>query len=208
MKKEPDNPISHATLREIIGEIPPLAMNKELSRLDKHCRHFISLSPFVCLGTMSANGKADVSPRGDPPGFVKVIDDTTLLLPDRPGNRRVDSMNNIIENSSIGMMFFVPGIEEVLRVNGKAEITCDQTLLAELAIRNIAPKLGLLIKINTVFFHCAKAIKRSGLWDPDAQIPRSAFPSYGEIIHDQRIPSVSAEELESRVQTNYKEELY
>lgn len=195
-------------LREIIGEPMELAATKEMPALDKHCRHFISLSPFLCLSSMSAAGKADVSPRGDPPGFVKVLDDRTVLIPDRKGNRRLDTMENILEQPSVAVIFFVPGVEETLRLNGKASITRDPALLDDMAVQGQAPTLGIRIEIDTVYFHCAKALKRSRLWDAETQIDRSEFPRYGQIIKDQRDPGGSADEIEDYVQTNYKTEMY
>ena len=196
------------SLREIVGDAHPAAKDKEMDRLDKHGRHFISLSPFLCLGTMSADGKADVSPRGDPPGFVQVPDDKTLLIPDRKGNRRIDSMTNILENPSVGVIFFLPGVEETLRVNGKASVINDPETLAKMEVNKHVPTVAIRIDIETVFFHCAKALKRSRLWDPDARIDRDQFPRYGEIWRDQRMQDANAHELEAFIQQNYKEELY
>jgi PPOX class probable FMN-dependent enzyme len=195
-------------LREIIDAPMELAATKEMPALDRHCRHFISLSPFLCLSSMSADGKADVSPRGDPPGFVKVLDDRTVLIPDRKGNRRLDTMQNILEQPSVAVIFFVPGVEETLRLNGKASITRDPALLEDMAVQGKAPALGIRIEIDTVFFHCAKALKRSRLWDAEAQIDRGEFPRYGQVIKDQRDPGGSADEIEDYIQTNYKTEMY
>jgi hypothetical protein len=195
-------------LREIIDEPMALAATKEMPALDKHCRRFIELSPFLCLSSMSADGKADVSPRGDPPGFVKVVDDKTVLIPDRRGNRRLDTMQNILEQPSVAVIFFVPGIEETLRLNGKASITRDAALLDDMAVQGQKPALGIKIEIDTVFFHCAKALKRSRLWDPETRIDRGDFPRYGQIVKDQRNPGGTADEIEDYIQTNYKTEMY
>jgi len=196
------------TLREIVGKIYPIAEDKVFPRLDKHSRRFIELSPFLCMGTMSAKGFCDVSPRGDPPGFVKIVDDQTLLIPERPGNRRADSMHNLLVNNTIGMIFFVPGIDETLRLGGEACIVSDKDLLETLSMRGQAPKLAIKVDIRWVFFHCAKALLRSKLWDASVQIPRDTFPSYGEIIHEQRRPEIAAEEVERLVQDDYKNSLY
>jgi PPOX class probable FMN-dependent enzyme len=195
-------------LREIIDEPMALAATKEMPALDKHCRRFIELSPFLCLSSMSASGKADVSPRGDPPGFVKVLDEKTVLIPDRKGNRRLDTMRNILEQPSVAVIFFVPGIEETLRLNGKASITRNPALLEDMAVQGQAPALGIRIEIDTVFFHCAKALKRSRLWEPETRIERGDFPRYGQIIKDQRNPGGTADEIEDYIQTNYKTEMY
>lgn len=197
-----------ASLREIIGPKMPLAIEKEMPRLDEHCRRFIALSPFLCLGTMGADGKADVSPRGDPPGFVKVLDDRTILIPDRPGNRRVDSMSNILTNPSVGLLFLVPGMEETLRLNGQASITTDPALLTDMPVDGKVPKLAIKVEIGEVFFHCGKALKRSRLWDPATRIERKTFPSMGQLIHDQRKTSLTVEALDKFVEDNYTNELY
>jgi PPOX class probable FMN-dependent enzyme len=159
------------------------ATDKVLSRLDKHCRAMIARATFVVVGTHGSNG-ADVSPRGDPPGFVRVLDDNHLLLPDRIGNNRFDSMENIFETGYIGMLFLVPGMAEVLRVNGRARVTDDVTLLADSAVQGRAPKVGVLIEVREAYLHCAKAINRSGLWDPAKHINRDELPSYGAMLVD------------------------
>lgn len=196
------------SLKEIVGEPRPDIANKEMPALDKHFRHFISLCPFLCISTADADGNQDVSPRGDPPGFVRVLDDRTLLIPDRKGNRRVDTMRNILENPNVGLILFVPGIEEVVRVNGKATITDDPALLADSAVNGSAPALGIRIAIDDVFFHCAKAIIRSQLWNPDTPIERSTFPKYGEIVRDQRNPDGDAEAIDAEITGEYRTRLY
>jgi len=195
-------------LRQIVGDVVSIAEDKVLDRLDKHARRFIELSPFLCISTVSAEGQCDVSPRGDPPGFVKILDHRTLLIPDRPGNRRVDSMQNLLATNSVGVIFFVPGISETLRLGGTARITNDKTLLQTMAVRDKAPKLAIRVNIRYVFFHCAKALMRSGLWDSKVQIARTEFPSYGQIIRDQRRPDDNAEEVERLVQDDYRNSLY
>ena len=200
--------LDQSTLRSAVGEPHPIAATKDMPRFDRHCRHFLSLSPFLCLSTMSLEGKADVSPRGDPPGFVKVLDDRTILIPDRPGNRRVDSMENIVENPSVGIIFFVPGIEETLRVNGRATIVDDEGLLSGMTVRGHTPKLGIKVEVEDVFFHCAKALKRAHLWDASSQIDRKDFPTLGQIIHDQRMPETPPAEVEKAVEKDYEDDLY
>ena len=195
-------------LRAVIGEPIPEIAEKEMPALDRHCRHFISLSPFLCLGTSGDDGRHDVSPRGDPPGFVQVIDDKTLLIPERPGNRRADSMSNILENPSVGIIFFLPGVEETLRVNGRASVERDAERLAAMVVNGKVPKLAIRIDIEQVFFHCAKALKRSKLWHPDTPIARTDFPSYGHIVRDQRRPDEAVGDVEDLIEKNYREELY
>jgi uncharacterized protein len=159
------------------------ATGKVLGRLDKHCRTMISRSTFVIIGTYGSKG-ADVSPRGDPAGFVRVLDDCHVLLPDRIGNNRFDSMENIFETGHIGMLFLVPGMAEVLRINGTARIVNDAVLLADSAVQGRPPRIGVLVQVREVYLHCAKAINRAGLWDPSRHIDRNELPSYGAMLVD------------------------
>jgi PPOX class probable FMN-dependent enzyme len=172
-------------LESMLGPPDPIAIRKQIARIDRHARDFITLSPFLCIGTASADGAADVSPRGDPPGFVQVLDDRTLLIPDRPGNNRTDSMRNILENPNVGLLFFIPGFEDTLRVNGKATIVSDRDLLGASAVNGKAPKVAIRVAVEEVFRHCAKALKRSKLWDPAAQVERKALPSLVRMIMEQ-----------------------
>lgn len=197
-----------ATVREIVGEPIPIVRGKEMPRLDKYCRQFIEMSPFLCLGTVGADGHVDMSPRGDPPGFVEIIDDHTLLIPERQGNQRVDSMINVTENPNIGLIFFLPGVEETLRIRGRTSITRDPKLLEPLALNGKTPKLGLVVEIDTVFFQCAKALIRSKLWHPATPIKRSEFPSFGQITRDQRRPDATVEDIEGQIQEGYRSRLY
>jgi len=199
---------TETALRDIIGDAHPITVDKEMDHLDKHARRFVALSPFLCLGTTNGKGQADVSPRGDPPGFVKVLDARTLLIPERPGNRRADSMLNLMAEPVIGLIFFVPGIEETLRISGRATVIDDDAPLADLAVRGKAPKLGIRVDVERVFFHCAKALKRSGLWNPDVQVPRDAFPTPGQVIRDQRRPNDSVDDLDALVIEDQKNNLY
>jgi PPOX class probable FMN-dependent enzyme len=195
-------------VREIVGDPIPIVRNKELARLDRFCRQFIEKSPFLCLGTAGADGHIDMSPRGDPAGFVKIIDDSTLLLPERQGNQRVDSMINITENPNVGLIFFLPGVEETLRIRGHATITRDSALLEPLAMNGKTPKLGLIIAIDQVFFQCAKALIRAKLWDPQTPIKKSEFPSSAEITQGRR-PDMSVEEVqELQDKIGYRTRLY
>jgi len=159
------------------------ATDKVLTRLDKHCRDIIAMSPF-CLVSTQGPGGADVSPRGDPPGFVSVLDDTHLLLPDRVGNNRLDNAANILGNPAVGLLFLVPGMNETLRVNGLAKVTDDQRLLEPLAVQNKVPIIGLLIEVREAYLHCAKALFRANLWDPQVQIERNELPSFAEMLVD------------------------
>jgi uncharacterized protein len=170
------------------------ATGKVLRRLDKHCRSILQRSTFCVLGTQGPGG-ADVSPRGDPAGFVRVLDDRHLLLPDRIGNNRFDSFANLFANPQIGALFLVPGLAEVLRINGLARVTDDAALLAPLAVRGRAPIVGLVIEVREAYLHCAKAINRASLWDPSKHIDRAELPTYAGMLADQ-VEGLSREESE------------
>jgi PPOX class probable FMN-dependent enzyme len=146
-----------------------------MPRLDRYSRAFISLSPFLVLATADGAGGVDASPRGDAPGFVAMRDDTTLIIPDRPGNQRVDSFSNVIRQAGVGLIFFVPGFNETLRINGTGRVITDNTLLAPLEAQGKVPATGLAVSITEVFFHCGKALIRSRLWDPSRHIARDSF---------------------------------
>ena len=182
------------------------ATDKVLRALDPHCRRIISLSPFCVVATQGPNG-ADVSPRGDPAGFVRVLDESTLLLPDRVGNNRLDAMTNLLVNPRIGLLFLVPGMNETLRINGTSRITDDARLLAPSAVGNRAPKIGLLVMIEEAFLHCAKALVRSALWDVDRHIDRAIFPSYAEMLLD-HVKDLTREENERQNQVMAERGLY
>jgi PPOX class probable FMN-dependent enzyme len=175
---------------------PPLsrASDKVLDHLDRHCRDILALSPFCVLSSQGPDGQ-DVSPRGDPPGFIRVLDDRHLLLPDRVGNNRLDNFANLLSNPMIGLLVLVPGMDETLRINGRAQITDDDRLLADSKMQGKVPKIGLLITVKEAFLHCPKAFVRSGLWDPEKQIDRRQLASYGEMLTDQ-VTGLTAEESE------------
>lgn len=169
-----------AALEALYGKVSHRAANKTLTALDKHCRAFIALSPFVVLGT-----RGDVSPKGDPPGFVRVIDDRTIAIPDRKGNNRLDGLRNILEDPRVALLFFVPGVDETLRVNGIAEISTDPNLLAGFEEKGHVPATALVVHVEEAFLHCAKALVRSRLWDPGARVERNVLPGAGEMLADQ-----------------------
>jgi len=194
-------------LREHYGDIHPLARRKVLHRLDRWCREFIALSPLLVLATADAEGRVDASPRGDAPGFVLVLDDNTLLVPDRPGNNRVDSYGNVLSNSGVGLLFLVPGLNETLRVNGRARVVTDAALLAPAAVQGKPPRAGVLVAVEEAFFHCGKALIRAHLWDAERHVPRGSFPSIGRIIVEQT-GGADAEEADRAVQENYRTGLY
>ena len=194
-------------LQRNYGEPMERARLKVLRRLDGHCRQFIELSPFVCLGTSGDEG-ADVSPRGDRPGFVHVLDDVTLALPDWPGNNRIDSLANIVSNPRVGLLFLIPGVDESLRVNGRADVTTDSKILGRWEVNGKAPRSALVISVEEAFLHCGKALIRSRLWHDDYRIDRSQLPSYGRMLKDQIEISDSAEDIESSVAEAYRNRLY
>jgi PPOX class probable FMN-dependent enzyme len=199
-------------LRAKMGQPGELAAGKSLKKLDKYAKTYIARSPFLCIGTADAEGNADVSPRGDPPGFVRIIDDRTLLIPDRPGNNRADTMVNIIANPQVGILFLIPGIDDTLRVNGRAEIIDDPEALIPAAVNGKAPRLGIKVTVDEVFFHCAKAFKRSKLWDPSTHEDRSFLPGLARIIMEQirecEIADQEADAVEAEIQEEYKTQLY
>jgi PPOX class probable FMN-dependent enzyme len=202
---------SEDELRAKFGEVSHLAAAKSRPALDKYSRQFISLSPFLVISTADTQGRADLSPRGDPPGFVQVIDDNTILIPDRPGNNRLDTMANIMANPNVGLLFFVPGFEDTLRLNGKARITDDAALLSACTVSGKAPKVGMLVTVEEVFLHCAKALKRSRLWDPDSRQDRAQMPSIARIILEQTCTPVAepeVEKIDAAVEEEYRTALY
>ena len=161
------------------------AVGKQLDHIDLHNKRFIELAPFVILATSDADGRADASPRGEAPGFVHVIDAHTLAIPDRPGNNRLDSMENILENPEVGLIFLIPGVNETLRVNGTAEIRDDDDLRARLEVNGKRPAAVIVVDVRESYLHCAKALMRARLWDDDAKHTERPIPSMGEMIRDQ-----------------------
>ena len=194
-------------LRAVVGEVHLIAERKVLDRLDHFCRDFIALSPFLVLASSDSEGRADASPRGDGPGFVQVLDEKTLLIPDRRGNNRVDSFGNVLSSPGVGLVFFVPGINETLRVNGRARLTRDAALLEPTTVQEKTPKLGLLVEVDEAYFHCGKALIRSKLWAQDAQIERGSFPTLGRIVAEQT-RAVDAAEADANLEEAYRTRLY
>ena len=182
------------------------ASDKVLNHLDFHCQSILALSPFCILSSHGPEG-ADISPRGDPPGFLRVLDDRHILLPDRIGNNRLDNLVNILNHPEVGLLVLVPGMNETLRVNGCAKITDDKRLLEDSAVRGKAPNIGLLIAVKEAFLHCPKAFVRSGLWDPSRFIDRSSLPSYTAMLTD-HVEGLSAEESERQGEIMTKRGLY
>jgi PPOX class probable FMN-dependent enzyme len=196
-----------AALRDHYGSVSRPAALKQLSRLDKHCRAFIERSPFLVMATADALGRCDASPKGDAPGFVVVQDETTLLIPDRVGNNRVDSLQNLVANPQVGLLFFLPGYQETLRVNGRARISTDPAHLAATAHAGKPPKAVLVVSVEEAYMHCGKALIRSHLWDPARHLAKGDFPTLGRIIADQ-IREADVAGTERMIADNYRDELY
>jgi PPOX class probable FMN-dependent enzyme len=200
---------SEAELRALIGEPSALALAKERATLDVHCREFIARSPFLLLATSGATGQCDVSPKGDAPGFVLVLDERRLLIPDRPGNKRLDGMHNLLQNPHVGLIFLVPGVEETLRVNGRAWIVRDEDLLARCEARGKVPPLGIGVEVEEAFIHCAKAFKRAGLWEPARWPALDGLASPAEMLYDHtRPPGATVADVERALQESYTRRLY
>ena len=195
-------------LGQLYGDPSERAVLKQLDHLDKHCRAFIEISPFLVIGTMGSDGLGDVSPRGDAPGFVKVRDEKTIYLPDRLGNNRTDTLLNVIDNSGVGLLFLVPGMNETLRVNGNAKITIDENILEGLSAQGKAPRSALEISVEEAYLQCAKALIRSKLWEEDYKIERKSFPSLGKIISDQIGRGDDENRAEKSIQAGYRTKLY
>ncbi len=199
-----------AQLREIIGEPTALVVTKLSDRLNDLTRQFIERSPFVCVGTASPDGGLDVSPRGDPAGFVRILDERTLLMPDRPGNRIADTLTNLLADPRIALLFLIPGVGDTFRVNGTAEIIDDPDLLADSEVGGKVPRLGLLVSIEEAYTQCPKAIIRSELWNPEHHIDRSMLPSSGAIFRSLNDPAFDADEYDRERSGRYarREGLY
>jgi PPOX class probable FMN-dependent enzyme len=199
---------SEQELRALLGHPSDLALKKQIDTLDEHCRAFIAQSPFLLLATSDASGRCDVSPKGDPPGFVHVVDDTHLVIPDRPGNRRLDGMRNILQNPHVGIIFLVPGRDSTLRVNGRAAIVRDSEILDRLAVEGKRPHFGIGVTVEEVFLHCVKAFRRSKLWRSETWPDPSALASMACMLLDQAKPAESLAELEQRLDHSARTTLY
>lgn len=193
-------------LRDTYAQPGEAASKKLLPRLDKHARAFIALSPFLVIASRGPGG-ADCSPRGDAPGFVQVVDDGTLLIPDRKGNNLLDTLGNVVADPEVGLLFFVPGVAETLRANGTARILTDPALLEPLAMRGQVPASAMEVRIRQVYFHCGRSLIRAKLWDPGTQIEKGSFPSLGRIIADQ-VVGIDPVEADKRLEVSYTTRLY
>jgi PPOX class probable FMN-dependent enzyme len=187
---------SEQELRDMLGEPTDLVRAKLADRLNDLTRQFIERSPFVCVATARPDGGMDVSPRGDPPGFVRVLDERAVLVPERPGNRLADTLINLLSDARIALLFLIPGVGDTFRVNGTAVITDDRELLAPSAVEGKAPRLGILVSVTEAYTQCSKAMIRSDLWNPGNHISRSDLPSHGEILKSLSLPDLDVTEHE------------
>lgn len=201
-----------ATLRGLYAPVHDLAVKKERQTLGPNAQAFIRRSPFLCIGTQGRSGRGDVSPRGDAAGFVRILDDKTVAIPDRPGNNRLDTLDNIVANPSVGLLFIIPGFDETLRLNGRASLTTQPELLEGMAVDGRLPKLAIVVEVDEVFLHCAKAFRRSRLWDPACQQDRQEMPSLMQMILDDTTGAPSDPEVMARMdetlEVAYRQTMY
>ncbi len=192
-------------LRELLGPPIPRAVRKERTSLHEMDRKWLATSPFCLVATAAANGTCDVSPKGDPPGFAHVIDDVTIAIPERPGNRRADGFFNVLSNPHVGLLFFIPGRTDTLRINGRARIVREAPFFDAMIVEKHRPKLALLVEIEQIFFHCSKAFLRSALWERENS---NAMPSRPQIVKALEKTDKTLEELEEYYGTAYLDKLY
>ncbi|MBT2570740.1 pyridoxamine 5'-phosphate oxidase family protein [Planococcus sp. ISL-110] len=196
-------------LREITGQPSKLVNNKVISYVDEHCRDFIAKSPFLTISTADESGFCDVSPRGDTAGFVHMLNKSQLIIPERPGNKRMDSMRNILMNPNIGLLFLIPGLGETLRVNGKASVVRDEELLEKMAVNGKRPLLGIGVDIEECFIHCSKAFHRSELWNPETWANKEDLPKGAKILATHaKLSNVDEEAIGKLLEKSYRENLY
>ena len=195
--------------RRRFGDTGSSIYDKSAPFLSEPMKRFIELSPFCVISSRGANGDTDISPRGDPPGFVEIISPTLLLLPDRPGNQRFDTFTNVLQDPKVSLLFVIPGVFDTLRVNGRATITRDPDMLERTAINGRVPPVGLFIEVDEAFGHCSKAIRRAGLWQQDSQIDRKSAPSLGDMMTAHLTYDVEEREaLEGRIVRDIKRNMY
>ena len=197
-------------LRELYAPVNPRSALKELPQLDVHAMRFIGLSPFVVISSYGGDGRADTSPRGGEAGFVKVVDASTLLIADSPGNNRLDSLENIVATGQVGLLFMVPGVDETLRVNGTAVLSIDESERKRCEDSRRVPKLVIRISVHASYLHCAKALMRSDLWNPANHLDRSQLPSMGEMLRDQmvgKLPDETVFETQAQMLVRYQQSL-
>ena len=199
---------TQAELRAIVGPPVPRSVKKEITRLDAHCRALIGASPFVLIASSDASGRMDVSPKGDPPGFVQVLDDETLAIPDRPGNRRADTFENVLQNPGVGLIFLIPGKLETLRVNGRARIVRDTALRERMAVKGKPPDLAMVVAVEQAFIHCGKCMIRSRLWEKDSWPDGTALPSQAQCLVAHGKLEESIEDVQASIELARATRLY
>ncbi|MEQ8745328.1 pyridoxamine 5'-phosphate oxidase family protein [Pyruvatibacter sp.] len=201
-------PTTENHLRETYLKPHDVAVSKDIRHIDAHCARFIELSPFCVIGTSRTDGLGDVSPRGGEPGFVHVLDKTHLAMPDRPGNNRLDSLTNVVHNPAVGLLFFLPGLSEMLRVNGTATISREPELMARFVANGRPPLSVLVVEVKEAYLHCPKAVKRAAIWDQETHIDPKDFPSLGQIMRDQLALDIDAELIDQALDKDAKDNLY
>jgi PPOX class probable FMN-dependent enzyme len=199
---------SEHELRELMGEANPRSIQKETTYLTDECVRFIERSPFMLLATSGQNGRCDVAPKGDPGGFARVLDEKHLVIPDRPGNKRFDCLRNIFENPHIGLIFLVPGRQETLRVNGRAWLTNDPDLLDTMLVQGKRPWFALGVEVEECFLHCAKALVRSHLWEPETWPDLATVPSGAQLLKAATGTPETLGQIEERLDESYRTRLY
>lgn len=200
---------TEAELRDLMGDpVAPPVVEKTLSSLDKHCLTFIDRSPFVLVSSTNSVGRMDISPKGDEPGFVRVLDENTLVIPDRPGNQRFDTFRNIFESPSVGLIFLIPGKRETLRVSGTAEVVRDEELLKTLAANHKTPALAIVVHVDEAFFHCSKCMIRSRLWQPDHWPDLEGLPTLAQTMKDAASIPAPVEVVEGLIADDEENRLY
>lgn len=197
-----------SALRTVYKQPAGRALQKQLDYLDVHCRRFIELSPFVVVASNGGDGRSDASPRGGPPGFVKVLGDRRLAFGDSPGNNRLDTLSNLTVHPQVGLLFLIPGVNETLRVNGAAHTTTDAALREVMSVERKLPASVMVVDVHEAYLHCAKSLMRSKLWDVDAQVARSALPTMNEMIRDQTGSSETQLEGQEAMEARYRQVLY
>ncbi len=199
---------SKEALREQYGEPLPMAVAVTKTHLDKHHQHFIRHSPFVCIASTTSDGYPNVSPKGDRPGFVHIRDDKTLIIPDRPGNNKVETFENVMDNPKVALVFFIPGVKESVRVHGTAELVHDAAILELGKVGQKLPPAALVVHVTKAYLHCGKALIRSKLWEPDSQVAAGVIPPFSQVIKEQANVPMPVEKIQEAIDHTYQDELY
>ena len=199
---------SEEQFRAVMGNPMPPVVKKEISYLDANCRRFIAKCSFVLISSCDGEGRMDISPKGDPAGFVQVLDDSTLAIPDRPGNRRADTFKNILQNDRVGLFFLIPGKQETLRVSGRAIIVRDLSLREQMAISSKIPDFAIVVTVDQAFFHCPKCVIRSHLWSPETWPDKTGLPSLAEAVVAAGKLDISVEQVQEMIEHDAKTRLY